>query len=267
MPEIGTASMLEPYVLLAQGAKNAAAVGLVQQVLEAPGVYVFGELLDHPNIKDLETNTSTPNAKAYHDLLNLFAYGTFEEYLSAQPQLPALTEPMKKKLRLLTIATIATKEKTIKYEHMQRVLGIDSIRELEDLIIEGTNNSVLKGKLDQKSKHFEVDYAMGRDIRKEDIGNISSTLQEWCDNCDAMLVCIEKQVARANSMKEANVEHKNNIDKQVGDIREQLKAKQQLSDTPEDPDSRMEVDRERREKKGNKVKGIRGSGKTSFWQK
>ena len=73
---------------------------------------------------------------------------------------------MKKKLRLLTIASIATKEKTIKYDHMQKVLGIDSIRELEDLIIEGTNNAVLKGKLDQKSKHFEVDYAMGRDIRK-----------------------------------------------------------------------------------------------------
>ena len=63
-------------------------------------------------------------------------------------------------------ATIATKEKTIKYEQMQRVLGIESIRELEDLIIEGANDSVLKGKLDQKSKHFEVDYAMGRDIRK-----------------------------------------------------------------------------------------------------
>ena len=43
MPEVGTTSMLEPYVLLANGAKNAAAVGLVQQVLEAPGVYVFGE--------------------------------------------------------------------------------------------------------------------------------------------------------------------------------------------------------------------------------
>ena len=73
---------------------------------------------------------------------------------------------MKKKLHLLTIATIANKEKTIKYDDMQRVLGIDNIRELEDLIIEGANNSVLKGKLDQKSKHFEVDYAMGRDIRK-----------------------------------------------------------------------------------------------------
>ena len=70
---------------------------------------------------------------------------------------------MKKKLRLLTIASIATKEKTIHYDHMQKVLGIDSIRELEDLIIEGTNNAVLKGKLDQKSKHFEVDYAFSID--------------------------------------------------------------------------------------------------------
>jgi COP9 signalosome complex subunit 7 len=43
---------------------------------------------------------------------------------------------------------------------------VTTIRELEDLIIEGTNNNVLRGKLDQKSSHFEVDYAMGRDIKK-----------------------------------------------------------------------------------------------------
>ena len=166
MPDQASATPLEGFVLLANGAKGAAAVGLIQQVLEASNVYVFGELLDHPNIKDLETNTSTPNAKGYFDLLNLFAYGTFNEYLSAQANLPPLTEAMKKKLRLLTIASIASKEKTIQYDHMLNVLGLNSIRELEDLIIEGTNNAVLQGKLDQKSKHFEVDYAMGRDIRK-----------------------------------------------------------------------------------------------------
>ena len=72
MPEPAAASPLEAYVLLANGAKGAAAVGLIQQVLEAPGVYVFGELLDHPNIKDLESNSSTPNAKAFSlkDTLN-----------------------------------------------------------------------------------------------------------------------------------------------------------------------------------------------------
>lgn len=102
---------------------------------------------------------------------------------------------------------------------------------------------------------------------QSDIGQIISTLQDWCDNCDAMLDCIEKEVTRANNMKEKHVEHKQNIDKQVSEIRDQLKAKQQLIDAPDDPESRMEVDREKREKKGTKVKGLRGSGKTSFWQK
>ena len=44
MPEAESTSPLEAYVLLANGAKGAAAVGLVQQVLEASTVYVFGEL-------------------------------------------------------------------------------------------------------------------------------------------------------------------------------------------------------------------------------
>ena len=166
MPDPSSNSSLETYVLLANGAKGAGAVGLVQQVLEASGVYVFGELLDHPNIKELQAGTSAPNAKEYYDLMNIFAYGTYEDYINTKDSLPPLTEPMKKKLRLLTIASIATKEKTIKYDEMQQVLGVETIRELEDLIIEGSNNSVLQGKLDQKSKHFEVDFAMGRDIRK-----------------------------------------------------------------------------------------------------
>ena len=56
------------------------------------------------------------------------------------------------------------------------------------------------------------------------------------------------------------------------DIRGQLKAQQQLSEGGhEDPDSRMETDRERRthlDKKIPKGKGgIRGSGgKTGFWR-
>ena len=44
---------LEQFVLLAKSAKGAAAVELVKQALEAPGVYVFGELLDMPNIVEV----------------------------------------------------------------------------------------------------------------------------------------------------------------------------------------------------------------------
>ena len=48
-----SANPLEQFVLLAKGAKGAAAVELIKQALEAPGVYVFGELLDTPNIQEV----------------------------------------------------------------------------------------------------------------------------------------------------------------------------------------------------------------------
>ena len=44
---------LEQFVLLAKTAKGAAAADLVTRALEAPGVFVFGELLDSPNIKEV----------------------------------------------------------------------------------------------------------------------------------------------------------------------------------------------------------------------
>lgn len=44
---------LEQFVLLAKTTKGAACTELIKQVLEAPGVYVFGELLDMPNIAEV----------------------------------------------------------------------------------------------------------------------------------------------------------------------------------------------------------------------
>ena len=48
------ANPLEQFVLLAKTAKGIAAVELIKQALEAPGVYVFGELLDTANIQEVE---------------------------------------------------------------------------------------------------------------------------------------------------------------------------------------------------------------------
>ena len=67
---------LEQYLLLTKTAKGTAAVELVQRVLEAPGVYVFGELLETECVKEL---SSGENAN-YVKLLELFAYGTYKDY-------------------------------------------------------------------------------------------------------------------------------------------------------------------------------------------
>lgn len=41
---------LEQFVLLAKATRGAACLELIRQVLEAPGVFVFGELLSIPTI-------------------------------------------------------------------------------------------------------------------------------------------------------------------------------------------------------------------------
>ena len=49
-----TSNPLEPLLLLMKNAKGAGAVSILTQALEAPNVYVFGELLDLPNVQEVE---------------------------------------------------------------------------------------------------------------------------------------------------------------------------------------------------------------------
>lgn len=54
-------SSLEQFTLLAKGARGTACAELVKQALEAPGVHVFGELIDMPNVKEVPA-VSQPHA-------------------------------------------------------------------------------------------------------------------------------------------------------------------------------------------------------------
>ncbi|PNF31470.1 COP9 signalosome complex subunit 7a [Cryptotermes secundus] len=253
---------LEQFVLLAKSAKGAAAVELVKQVLEAPGVHVFGELLDMPNVVELENG---PHANYYH-ALHLFAYGTYRQYLENKAKLLELTPVQKKKLQHLTIVTLATKNKCIPYAVLLQELDIKNVRDLEDLIIEAIYADIIHGKLDQKHSQLEVDYAIGRDIQPADLGSIVSTLQDWCDSCEAVLSCVETQINRANAEKNRRLKHKEAIEQEIINIKKTLKTQSQDPDEAMATDSREAVAQGGdKGKKPIKAKGLRGSSK--FWQK
>ncbi|KAH8042219.1 hypothetical protein HPB51_021303 [Rhipicephalus microplus] len=167
-------SQLEQYLLLAKTAKGAAAAELIKQVTEAPGVHVFGELLDMPNIQELANGPHS----TYLNLLNLFAFGTYATYHENKSQFPPLTPAMVTKLRHLTIVSLATKTKCIPYSTLLKELDMKNLRELEDMIIDVIYADVVRGKLDQKNNQLEVDYTIGRDIRPEDVNTIIRVLQE-----------------------------------------------------------------------------------------
>jgi COP9 signalosome complex subunit 7 len=68
---------LQPFILLAKSATGRAAADLVVQATQAPGCYVFSELLECPNIQAL---SSTPDGNKYLELLRIFAYGSLADY-------------------------------------------------------------------------------------------------------------------------------------------------------------------------------------------
>lgn len=69
--------------------------------------------------------------------------------------------------------------------------------------------------MDQKNSQLEVDYAIGRDIRHEDINVIVNCLQDWCSACDNVLSCVETQINRANSEKNRSIQRKTDIEQEV----------------------------------------------------
>lgn len=74
--------------------------------------------------------------KPYHDLLELFAYGVYEDYAKKSTELPDLSESMLIKLRQLTLVSLATGQKSLPLAELGKQLAISSTRQLEDLIIE-----------------------------------------------------------------------------------------------------------------------------------
>ena len=69
---------LEQFVLLAKSARGAAAAELVRQALDAPGVYVFAELLDMPHIKEVRPALSHLTVLPYGcSHANIFQFRNF----------------------------------------------------------------------------------------------------------------------------------------------------------------------------------------------
>ncbi|XP_060527718.1 COP9 signalosome complex subunit 7b isoform X2 [Cylas formicarius] len=247
---------LEQFVILAKTTKGAACTELVKQALEAPGVYVFGELLDMPNVLELESTH-----KVYLNTLNLFAYGTYKDYICNQKDFIELTPSQRKKLQHLTIVTLATKSKCIPYDSLLKELEIKNVRDLEDLIIEAIYADIIHGKLDQKNSQLEVDYAIGRDIRPEDINVIVNCLQDWSSACEGVLSCVETQIRRANAEKNTAMLRQIEIETEISNIKKTLKTQlQERADGTEEvmaTDSREAASAGDKGKKGQKIsKGI-----------
>ncbi|CAI5711621.1 unnamed protein product [Hyaloperonospora brassicae] len=169
------ASSLEQFTLLAKNARGRACVALIQQVLSNKKLFVFRELLDMPNVEALRDS----EYKEHYELLRIFCFGTYTDYVARKHELPELTPLQVNKLRKLTAVLLAHRFKNIPYDTLMQELDVSTVREVEDILIEAIYSGLIQGKLDQKLRCFVVKYAVGRDTHDEGVDEMIEKLTNW----------------------------------------------------------------------------------------
>lgn len=212
---------LENYVQAGQQmAEEVDAVRLVQEVVEHPQIFVFGELFEVPVVRALK---ESPNSAKWFNLLELFAYGKLSDY--NEQAMPPLTEAMVKKLRLLTIVTLGTnKSKKIAYSVLSEELKLANLRDLEDLIIEAVYANLIRGKLDQKAGCLEIEWTLARDVRADRFEEIGTMITSWISNCESILSNIDRQAKIANTIKTENTAKRAELENYITTVRKTLKV-------------------------------------------
>jgi len=198
-----SSARLKEFVAMAYSAKGEALIPITLQALECPGLFTFAELLEVNNILELEFTPHRPHLQ----LLQIFSYGTFDDYKALAGALPELSIFQVTKLKQLTLVTLAERQKRIPYVDLLQKLSIPNVRALEDLIIDAIYTGVIKGKLDQKT-NAQVEDALGRDLRPGELTQIIGVLEHWATRTDHLLTEIDENIERVASVA-AKIEKEN----------------------------------------------------------
>lgn len=210
---------IEQFRVLAKSVKGLAAVQLIKQCIEHQHIFVFGEFLDQ--LKSLQESSEH---SFWYRLLEIFAFGTLSDYHRDAESLPTLTPLMLKKLRHLTLITLAMKHKRLTYELLFKELATINVRELEDLLIDAIYSNIIDGKMDQKNSCIEIESTIARDIRKDQLQSMLTILTDWCDKCDNMIATVETQMQSANQSKVSNFRVNQELEAKIAKLREKSKS-------------------------------------------
>lgn len=150
---------------------------------------------------------SAPGGEALLRSLDLFSYGVYRDYMSDTSQYVALTDSQVNKLKLLTVVSLvqqscgSTSLGTIPYATVAQELGItaddlETLRQVEEVIIACIYAGIVNGKLCQKTKILTVSSVDGppchaRDVPPSQVSVMLETLRGLQQNLDAAVSAME----------------------------------------------------------------------------
>jgi len=184
---------LAPFLALTKTANSPrAAANLIEGATSAPNTFIFAELLQAPNIQAL---SNSPEYSNHLSLLKIFSYGTYTDYINTA-DLPTINAAQTLKLRQLSFLTLAKNQADLSYKKLLESLGLETPRELEDLVISAIYAGLVSATLDPYHQVVAVSSVSPlRDLQPNSIPAMLNTLNEWSTRCVSTLADLEKQIA------------------------------------------------------------------------
>ena len=178
----------EQLLVLAKSHKAKALEMIIEKVLADPSIYKFSEFLDIENVQKLGASNK------YLKSLKLFAYENYEDYKNNSKEYIVLNEKQLKKLKMLSVITMAGKSKTLSYTKLSKDLDISSKKDLEDILLELIYNRLINATLDEKNKVVYVEWTFGRDTKKEDVDEMVEKLELWVEKMKKVEMNVERHI-------------------------------------------------------------------------
>ncbi|GAB2232323.1 hypothetical protein Droror1_Dr00011355 [Drosera rotundifolia] len=216
------AEVIEYFVKQASSLKGSSLARPIVEATKSSSLFAFGEILALSNVAELQGTEHS----VYVDLLRLFAYGTWNDYKRNAGCLPSLVPDQVLKLKQLTVLTLAESSKVLPYDQLMQELDVTNVRELEDFLInECMYSGIVRGKLDQLRRCFEVQFAAGRDLRPEQLGGMIDILTDWLATSDNLLLSIQEKIKWADTMGELDKKHKKEVEDKVESVKKSISNK------------------------------------------
>ncbi|KAM5432348.1 hypothetical protein MferCBS31731_007551 [Microsporum ferrugineum] len=195
-PSLGA---LQPFIHLANSSTSHSPrfiANIITNATSAPNTFIFAELLETQAVQSLAHPDTPEEYRSYIKLLEIFAWGSWEEY-HATPSLPALSEPQALKLRLLSLLTLSTTNNPLTYPIVMKSLSLKDHVELESLVTKAIYSSLISARLSPTTTPPTINVtsvAPLRDVRPQAVDGMISTLTEWQGRCQQAIEGIEAEI-------------------------------------------------------------------------
>ena len=213
---------LAPFLALAKSANSPrAASDLITQATSAPNTYVFAELLQQPNIRKL---ASDEQYSSHLTLLETFAYGTWESYKTASASLPPLSDNQQRKLRLLSLLTIAAEkpsttaqqQNNLSYTSLCTRLDLAQPSDLETLVTTAIYENLLTATLNPSAQTVVItSVAPLRDLAPGSVNQLLGELSAWSGRCDSVLADLQSEISRIEAQAVKRAAREGRKEKQI----------------------------------------------------